>query len=171
MKGFTLVELLIAIALMATLLTVGVPGFRDLVASNQRRAISFDLYSDLQLARSEAISRNQRISVCKSTDGLQCLDAAEGGWKDGWIVYANPGGLDDPADVADVLAVHDPIQDYRFSLIPQDPTSAVRFDFKPNGRSQQAGGLDLCHDSGTVQGRRIRLLATGTVLITQGGCS
>lgn len=171
MKGYTLTELLITIALFATLLTIGVPGLQDLMANNARRAISFDLYSDLQLARSQAIAMNQRVSVCKSADGSSCLAAGTGSWKDGWIIFANPDDLPNPSTVSAVLSVHDRINDARFSIAAIDPEVAARVDFKPNGRSVQPGSLRICHAHASVQGRKVAVLATGAVLIQEDSCS
>ncbi|OXS15851.1 type IV pilin [Zobellella denitrificans] len=64
--GLTLVELLVAIAVLAVLLTLAVPSFQELRQQYQVRSAGMVVYSDLQLARSEAIKRNRAVTVCFS---------------------------------------------------------------------------------------------------------
>lgn len=85
MGGFTLVELLVVVTVAAILLTVSVPSMSRLVHSARLTDASNALLSSLQLARSEAMKRNDRVTVCKSADGLSCVRS--GGWEQGWIVF------------------------------------------------------------------------------------
>jgi type IV fimbrial biogenesis protein FimT len=168
MKGFTLVEMIVTVALTAVLLTVGVPGFRDVVIGNQRSGISLDLYADLQLARSQAITRNQQVSICKSLDGMECAETSD--WSSGWIVFANPAKLDDPATPESVLSTRERLAAPEFTLRPMGTPGRARFDFKPDGRSVQADALLLCHASPKITGRKIRLLASGAVMVSESSC-
>ncbi len=81
----TLIELLVALGLMATLLAVAVPAFEWLVTGSKLSSFTDSLYSSLYLARSEAIKRNARVVLCKSVDGASC--AATGSWSQGWIMF------------------------------------------------------------------------------------
>ena len=56
-QGFTLVELLIAVAVIAIILVVAAPSFRDMVQMQRLRSITAQLVTDLQFARNEAVSR------------------------------------------------------------------------------------------------------------------
>jgi type IV fimbrial biogenesis protein FimT len=62
-QGFTLIELMVVVALIAILLTVAVPSFRDFIAGKRVEGIASELATDLQFARSEAVSRNQSVAV------------------------------------------------------------------------------------------------------------
>jgi type IV fimbrial biogenesis protein FimT len=77
-RGFTLIELMIAVAVLAVVLTLGAPSFVDFIRSNRLKSASFDLVVSLNYARSEAIKR--------STDAT--VTPAGGGWSDGWSVQA-----------------------------------------------------------------------------------
>lgn len=68
-RGLTLIELSIGIAVVAILLSLAVPRFQRLAEKNSVRSAGMALYSDFQLARSEAIKRNQDITVCFSGSG------------------------------------------------------------------------------------------------------
>jgi type IV fimbrial biogenesis protein FimT len=99
-KGFTLLELLVAIAVLAILLGVGVPGFFEIIASNRITTQTNELVSALNYARSEAVKRGDPVSVCSTPDGATC--AASNDWSAGWIVFTDStgaiGALDAPTD-------------------------------------------------------------------------
>ncbi|SCZ51596.1 GspH/FimT family pseudopilin [Thiohalomonas denitrificans] len=61
--GFTLIELMITISVLAILITLGVPSFQDTLERHRLKAAIEQVYQDLQYARSEAIKRNQNITV------------------------------------------------------------------------------------------------------------
>lgn len=84
-RGFTLIELMIALVIAVILLTVGIPSFRDLMIRSRLSGQVQEFYGTINFARSEAIKRGNFVSICKSADGSQC----GGNWSDGWIVFAN----------------------------------------------------------------------------------
>ena len=86
-RGFTLIELIITVAIVAILLAIGVPSFQEMMRNNRVAAHTNDRLSSLNLARSEAIKRGVRVSLCKSSDGLSC--ATTGDWTQGWIVFVD----------------------------------------------------------------------------------
>lgn len=63
-RGFTLIELMVTVALIAVLTMLGVPAYQDYVANNRVRVTAGDIREGLQLARMEAIRRNDRVSFC-----------------------------------------------------------------------------------------------------------
>ena len=87
--GFTLIELMVTLAIAAILLTVGVPNFREFIERNRISSTTNMLVGALQLARSEAIKRgNNPVILCKSNSaGTACNTS--GDWKDGWLLYAD----------------------------------------------------------------------------------
>jgi len=84
-RGFTLLELLITIAVAAITLSIAVPGFQDLVNNNRLTTAANDLLSDVLLARSEAVKRETRVVLCKSKNLTSCITS--GGWEQGWLVF------------------------------------------------------------------------------------
>jgi type IV fimbrial biogenesis protein FimT len=101
-SGFSLMEMLIVIAIVAILLALGVPSFKYVTQSNRSTSEINSLLASLQLARAEAIKEGQKVSVCPSTDGVTCLVGVSD-WQSGWIIFsdidaATPGVYTNPPD-------------------------------------------------------------------------
>lgn len=92
-EGFSLIELLVTLAVLAILLNVAAPSFQDVLARLDQSARYNRLASDLHLARGEAIKRAGTVRICpRDTD-----DGCGTDWVDGWLVYVERGG--DASDV------------------------------------------------------------------------
>jgi type IV fimbrial biogenesis protein FimT len=89
-KGFTLIELMVAVAIFAILVAVAAPSFRNMVISNSVNMDRDLLFSFLLSARAEAITQGIKVSVCKSSDLDEC-DATVA-WTDGWIMFTDQNG-------------------------------------------------------------------------------
>jgi type IV fimbrial biogenesis protein FimT len=98
-KGFTLIELMITLAIAAILLGLAAPSFNDLIKDNRLTTQINALSASLNLARSESIKRSLTVTVCKSTGGTQC----GGEWSDGWIVFEDSDGTDGNVDANDTI--------------------------------------------------------------------
>ncbi|WP_178123577.1 GspH/FimT family pseudopilin [Pseudomonas sp. BN606] len=84
-KGFTLVELMLALVVLAILIGIAVPSYQNIIASQRLRAAVSDLHSALVFARSEAIKRNRSITLSPSEDD----------WGAGWRIPSPVTGQDD----------------------------------------------------------------------------
>lgn len=87
--GLTLVELIIAIAVLAIVLSIAVPSFTPMLQSNRETTTYHLLTASLVSARMSAIKDNAPVTVCPSADGQRCRD--DGIWEDGWLIYRDPG--------------------------------------------------------------------------------
>jgi len=90
LAGFTLMELLITIAIMAVFLAVAVPSFYTVIQNNYSNSVNRDFIASLQYARSEAIKRSTSVSVCATSDSS--FTACGTNWSLGWIVFADVNG-------------------------------------------------------------------------------
>jgi len=84
MRGFTILELMITVAVAGVLLTVGIPSFLSIIETNRTVTHTNELVTALNLARSEAVRRGAPIVVCSSTDGAICSTSTD--WSTGWII-------------------------------------------------------------------------------------
>lgn len=88
-RGFTLVELIVAIALLAILTTLAVPSFTETLRGWRRDSATRELASSLNLARSESIKSSRQMVLCPSTNGTACVAGNE--WRNGWMLYVDDG--------------------------------------------------------------------------------
>jgi len=95
--GFTLIELMVTIAIVAILLAVALPSFEGSMRSNRLATTTNELISTIALARSEALRSRRGAGLCATADGLACGT----NWNLGWMVWADANGngvLNSPAD-------------------------------------------------------------------------
>src|SRR5690606_12240702 len=109
--GFTLVELMVTLAVAAILVTMAVPGFTSLINSNRLGSTANQLVAAVQSARIEAVRRNARVVMCRSVVGASCAGAGDE-WP-AWIVFVDTGAdgnLDAGGTVVEVGSPHAQVQ-------------------------------------------------------------
>lgn len=92
-EGFTLIELMVTIAVLAIVMAIATPSFSNIILSNRIDSTAQELYGAIQLARSEAVKRKGPVHVCRSN---ATMDACANGtdWSDGWLILPeNDGAL------------------------------------------------------------------------------
>jgi len=97
-SGLTLIELLVVLAIAAIITTTAVPSFQSFIQNNRMSTTVHKFVSSLNLARSEAVKRGERITMCKSSNASTCTNG--GDWSQGWIVFvdANDNGQREAAN-------------------------------------------------------------------------
>ena len=166
-QGFTLIELMITLVIAAILAALAVPSFRTLIASTTLSSQANEFVTMIAYARSEAVKRNARVTLCKSSNDEDCT--AIGTWAQGYIVFADSatGGSVGTVDAGEqVLKVGAAL---RGGSTLVGTTGVANFvSFLSNGQSTQAGRWDLCGAVTTVAGRDITLAAgTGLPVVTK----
>ena len=167
-RGFTLLELMAAVAVLAILLGLGVPAYTDTIRNNQLSAASTDLVAAFSLARNEAMKRGVRVSVCAAAN--VDADACAGGtdWSNGWIVFVDNFGARGVMNDGDV-----PLQSWaaptRGVTIVSVQDTAVSFTKRARAESAQQFTVTKAGCSGTQQ-RRIDVIAAGRIGITRQEC-
>lgn len=95
--GFTLVELMVSLAIGVIVLTLAIPSFSELITNNRLTSTINNLVADMNLARTEAIKRNSPVVMCRSGNPVSnspvCCETNATGctsedWSSGWLVYA-----------------------------------------------------------------------------------
>lgn len=88
--GFTLMELMMALAALAVLIGIAVPGFRSGIDAANAQAVRSALLTTLQRSATRATVSGTRAVICPSADGMNCLD--DPSWNPGWIAFLDRDG-------------------------------------------------------------------------------
>ena len=164
-SGFTLIELMVTIAVLAVLLGLALPSFQGSLRSNRVATATNDMLASLALARSEAIRSTRGGGVCASNDGATC----GGTWGDGWLVWGDTNGNEALDDGETVL---------RYSrggetMTADGPDDPVTFDSR--GRRRAAADQVLSLEPQSCEGQELRrtltINASGQVRTVKGACS
>lgn len=172
--GFTLIELMAVLTVAAIVLTLGVPSFQEIIKNNRFATQANRLIGSINLARSEAIKRGVRVTLCKSNDGENCVSS--NGYEQGWIVFSDQdenatfdnnneelirvvgptsGGLV-------IEGTSDKVDDY-ISYVSEGWSALATGGF-------QAGTINLCL-AGRSEGRRIVITRIGRARVEKATCS
>ena len=90
--GFTMIELLVTMAVLVILLVIAVPQFKSAMQIQQVSSEMNNFLNDLQFARGEALKEGANVSLCASTDSATCSTTSS--WDKGWIIYTTPTAPD-----------------------------------------------------------------------------
>lgn len=93
--GFTLVELMVTLAVLAILLAAAVPSFNALLRNNRLATQSNAFVAAVHLARAEAVKRGVAVSLCPSANQSSCTDSDS--WTGGWIVFQDGAAAGTPS--------------------------------------------------------------------------
>jgi len=156
--GFTLIELMITLSIVAILATTAIPSFDNMIKNARRRQSVDNVWHAIFLARSEAIKRNSVVVLCKSRNGTQC-DNSFGNWANGWLVFENLDH-DEPAQVdADepILRVYNANEHVSVTSNRGRQT----FAFRPMAQGGVTGTIVFCDARGSSEARAIIISQTG----------
>ncbi len=164
-RGFSLAEMMATIAIAAVTATLAVPSMKNLVDDGQRTTGTNKLISTLHAARSVAITRNEQVTICASSDAEHCNNAQ---WQDGWIYFVDHNH-DRHVDTGDeVLGAVNGIAD--ITILSQDFERFLAF--RPNGQimvdttAENSGEMLLCDDRGPGFSRSLILHVGGKPQLT-----
>jgi type IV fimbrial biogenesis protein FimT len=95
--GFTILELMITVSILAVLLGIGVPAFGDIIRNNRLATETNNLVGALNLARAEAAKRGIPVAVCAAAITVPpAAPSCSGGtdWSNGWLVFTDRIGVE-----------------------------------------------------------------------------
>lgn len=107
--GFTLIELMLVLAVLAILLLVVAPNFSSFIAEGRVSTTKGKLHSSISLARTESIKRGTRVAVCRANNAeTNCagtsIAAGNADWSNGWLVFADDDE-DSSVDAGELIRV------------------------------------------------------------------
>jgi type IV fimbrial biogenesis protein FimT len=162
-RGFTLIETMVVVTIAVILAMLAAPSFQSVFLSNKLAAFANDFVASTQLARSEAIKRNQVVRVCRSADGASC--AASGTWQQGWIVFNDINNNSAVDSGETILRKQEAVSsDYHFT----SSVGTYNLAFQAIGAGSDTATLYLCRaaPSAGSQERTITLGPTGRTVVT-----
>lgn len=184
-SGFTLMELLITIALVAIFAVIAVPSYRALTADNQIIGALNDFANTLGAARAEAVARGQTVIVCPSSNATTtksptCNSQSDDPqkWNTGWISFVDVNGNNQFDSTDTVLRVHGPIANGVTLTSPKGGGAVSGFiGFNRMGFASPtfSGKTDLvvqacATGTGHVRGGSLKLVLAGSLSSSSGGC-
>lgn len=155
--GFTLIELIVTIAVGAILLASAVPSFQDFIRSNRLTTQANVFVGAIQLARSEAVKRNASVMVQAQTVG------GATNWTNGWVVCVDANPTDGTCDAGGNLRVESALAGSNTLVSTPAATTSITYD--RFGGVAAALSFNLCHGSG-IPGRQISIALTGRASTT-----
>ncbi len=163
-RGYTLWELLVALAVAAIVLGLGVPALERLRLDIERTAAVNAFVGAVQLARSEAAKRARPVVLCKTVDFERC-GGDEIRYDDGYMVFVNEDDVRPPRRSAGEPL----IRAYRPSERVSISSNRQLFEFRPFRTRSTNGTVTFCDRRGEVAARAVVVSYTGRPRIAESG--
>jgi len=159
--GFSLIELLTVLTVLGIMMAIGVPSFRNFIASQRVKSTSYEISTTLLLARSEAIKRNTTVTIAPLTANT---------WTSGWTATATQTVSGTPTTIT--LQNQAAIDGITITTLGSDgvtPASLASVTFNSAGR--QTGAVTYWQLAGATSTRCVRLDSAGIATTKSGTCS
>ncbi len=165
-QGFTLIELVITLAIVAILVGVVAPSFSSFMQQSRLSSQMNNLVASIHMARAEAATRRMIVTMCASSDGATCNTQ---NWEAGWIIFT-----DDTNNGNGILDGADELVRYQEALEGGNTLRETGFNFPANGRiifntngfllatAPDSGTLTLCDSRGVSDAKAIVINISGT---------
>lgn len=174
-EGFTVIELMVAVAVLAVLTAIALPNFRDFMRRNAVTSHTNEMLGDLRYAQQTATTDLSVVSICASANPSASAPACatDGNYAQGWIVYKAPAAGDTYAAGTgyELLRVAQPMTNVSIEADVTDPVSFTQRGGAPGG----AVSFLVCAKSSSdtvgqstprVPGQKLRVMASGRASTT-----
>ena len=166
---------MMTLAIMAVLLSIGVPSLSGFVKSSRLTSVTNDFLANIAVGRSESIKRGARVTICVSSNSTTATPSCTGGgapaWSPGYIVFADlngDGAYNAGSDT--LLRVVEPLA-RNVTLVSTGLTVADSFQYRPSGNTNvpaAGASFKLCDDRTGNVGKTITISITGRTQLTTG---
>jgi type IV fimbrial biogenesis protein FimT len=170
-RGLTLIELMITLVILSISVLVVTPAMQTLLQDNRLQTEAGRLMATMNLARSEAVSRNMPVSLCPSVMADSGVPICGGQYADGWIVFsnANRDRVVDPNSDELIQASAGIPGGYTLTNRAGTRAATELLTFMPDGSTGQNGTLLLCPPQlSPVESRAVVLNMVGRARIGKG---
>ncbi|MBN7795689.1 GspH/FimT family pseudopilin [Parahaliea mediterranea] len=161
-QGFTLIELMIVLAVLAVLLLVAAPGFQELIRNNRMVSEVYALRAILNNARSEALARRAPVVVCPTVDGTACNNTDA--WNRGYMTFVdtNDDNAPDPNNPDEERIQWESRQNTHVEASFDNGNRRVRFDSRGNALGFD-GTFTFCDERGVNSARGLIVNPVGSI--------
>ena len=180
-NGFTLLELMITLAILAIVVTLAAPPMSGLVYDNRLTTTANAFVADLNLARSEAMKRGTTVVVCRTDTPFAAAPVCGSGtnkdWAAGYVIFVDENGNDAYDNGIDVdVRIGEPLEGTMTLVSDTDAQTLLSFNRLGGLDSEPADGvaeLALCDHRGSASRRLIQVGLTGrpALAVTDGSCT
>lgn len=153
-RGFNMIELMVALVILAVLAAVAAPNMSGIVKSNRVESMIRELSGALAFARTEAASRGIPVVLCRSNDGAACVVSVSAQVTDGWIIWedSNFNGTFEPISGEELLRVHDNLTSTRLTTYnPVTSGSPLKVTFDRFGFANERIQFEVCEKDQEVE--------------------
>lgn len=159
--GITIVELIVTLAVVAILVTTGVPAFANFIQTNRLSESAFDLLGTINLARSEAVKRRTRVILCRTANPRAATPSCGGSantWTTGWLVFAAGDGNSTYEAGTDTLLGIGEVDSLGLTVITNS-NSNNNLEYNSDGTTNESGTarFAVCDKRGGIRGRQINV--------------
>jgi type IV fimbrial biogenesis protein FimT len=164
LRGLTLIETLVVLAIIAIALQMAAPSFQKLISESRQVTQSNDFLASLRYARNQAIAKRRFVTVCASSNNSSCNTNH---WEYGWIVYLDSDSdrqVDSGEQILKVYQALDGANSLRAILF----TTNSSVQFRPTGWIDSTGSFVLCDQRGSSSARGININISGQARVNQG---
>ncbi len=164
--GFTMIELMVTLAILGIMLALTAPSFQTLVKNNLIAAETNRLVSDMQFARSEALKRGGPVILCRTGDPTAATPTCGGAphtWSNGWLVYVS-GDSNNTYEAATDTLLRVAQASPGGLTIKANGASNSNLEFNGDSSTNQGGStarFAICDDRGTAHGRMVEIPPVG----------
>jgi len=168
MAGFTMGELMLTIMVLMVVAAVALPSYRTIILHTRLTTQIHDFSAALNLARSEAVKRGYKVTVCPSTNQASCAGGTQ--WETGWIVFVDVDGDQtvDTADTREVVLRATPVLTSGYTLRGTASSSvATHVTADPKGQLSGTGEFMLCENLTADPSRAVLVSTVGRIAIAE----
>lgn len=160
LSGFTVVEIMVALAVGILIITIGLPAFTSLMSSNQMVTYANDLVGSIRYARNSAANGNDSVTICASNDDQTGCSGTD--WNNGWLVFVDEDDGND-LDVGEEILRVKSIHPSERSFLVFDSGTPATIRFNPSGENTAGTVLSLTFKKNNCYANQARTITVSVI--------